>query len=183
MSLFGVEVGYRKYKTHKLDAALQENTGYAIPDSLVGVFSNREIRFFRRAFSYSDEDFSGTSNLAQFVLFEAKTELSFSDYLFTMQRARLEDRQSEVSEFTDAAKAKASARQGGTIFFSFLFFSFIILISTSSAVFEYFQCASFEEVLPAVSYLVRDYSLNCASSRYKSYVAYAVAMLFVYPLG
>lgn len=52
-----------------------------------------------------------------------------------------------------------------------------------STIFEYFQCASFEEVEPAVSYLVRDYSLNCASSRYKSYVAYALAMLFVYPLG
>ena len=68
-------------------------------------------------------------------------------------------------------------------FFFLLLFSFIILIGTSSTIFEYFQCEAFEEVEPAVSYLVRDYSLNCASSRYRIYVVYAVAMLFVYPLG
>jgi len=69
------------------------------------------------------------------------------------------------------------------MFFFLLLFSFVILIGTSSTVFEYFQCTHFEEVEPAVSYLARDYSLDCSSPRYKEYVAYAVVMLFIYPIG
>jgi len=149
-----------------------------LSDDLVHAFSTREIPTFRRTFSYYDKDISGTDN-ANFALFEEKTELSFSDYLYMIQRARLEDRQSEISHFIDTAEAKANARQGEYIIFSLLLFSFIILIGTSSTIFEYFQCASFEEVQPAVNYLARDYLLNCGSSRYKSYVAYAVVMVFV----
>lgn len=182
-SLFGLEVTFRVYKTKKLDAILRMDEHYAIPDDLVHVFSTEEIPVMRRTFSYFDKDTCGRADFAQFALFEEKGKLAFSEYLYTIQRARLKNRQSEISDFMDAAEAKANARQGEYIIFTLLLFTFIILIGTSSTIFEYFQCASFKEVEPAVSYLARDYSLNCASSRYKSYVVYAVTMLFVYPLG
>jgi len=181
--IFGLEVAFRKYKTKRLDAKLKDSKFYAVPEDLVQMFSNREIQVFRRTFSYFDEDTCGTADFADFDLFEAKAELSFGDYMYAIQRARAEDRQSELSDFIGATEVKANARQGEYIIFTLMLFSFIILIGTSSTIFEYFQCESFEEIQPAVSYLVRDYSLNCGSSRYRSFVAYAVAMLFVYPLG
>lgn len=183
LALFGLEVAFRKKKTRRMEAILIKDERYMVPDDLATAFSNQEIRIFRRVFSYFDKDLYGTADVAGFQLFQGNSLLSFSDYFYTIHRARLENRQPEVLEFIYTSEANATGQQGETLFFSLLLFSFIILIGTSSTIFEYFQCESFEEVEPAVKYLVRDYSLNCASKRYKSYVAYAVVMLFIYPLG
>jgi len=184
VSLFGLEVAFQKYKSKKLEATLRHDERYAIPDDLAFFYSVKELRSLRRIFFYLDKGKKGKAeDVGQFLLFQGKSELSFSDYLCTLDVARLEDRQTEVTSFMLAAEAKIKARQGEYKIFTLLLLSFIILIRTSSTIFEYFQCATFEEVDPPVSYLICDYSLNCASSRYKSYVAYAVAMLFVYPLG
>jgi len=183
MIIMGLEVAYRKYETKKLEARLRKEERFAIPDGLGGEFSLDEIHVLRRIFKYFENNVDGTADFDQFPLFQGKTELSFRDYLYTIQQTRFEYRQSEVSRFIDAAEANANARQGEYIIFSLLLFSFMILIGVSSVIFEYFQCASFEEVVPAVSYHIRDYSLNCASSRYRSYLAYAVFMVLVYPFG
>ena len=183
VSLFGLEVAFHEYKKNKSEAILRQDKRYAIPDDLANVFSFNGLRILRRAFSYFDKDRSGTANVSQFPLFQGLSELSFSDYLYTIHRAQLENRRAEVSDFINAAEAKANARRGEYKIFTLLLFSFIILIRISRTIFEYFQCTTFEEAEPPVTYLVRDFSLNCASSRYKSYLAYAVAMLFIYPLG
>ena len=180
VSLYGLEVAFRRHKINKLDSILRNNKRYSTPEDL---FSKRELRVFRRTFSYFDHDLIGSADVSHIPLFQGKSKLLFSVYLHNIHQARLEGRQAEVSKFIKDAETQANARQGDSIFFFLLLFSFIILIGTSSTIFEYFQCEAFEEVEPAVSYLVRDYSLNCASSRYIIYVVYAVAMLFVYPLG
>jgi hypothetical protein len=180
---FGLELVFWKYENMKLDSVLKKNKNYALPKDLLNTFSNREIRVFRQSFSYFDGDLSGSADVSRFLLFQGKSRLLFSIYLKIIQNAHLEGRQAEVLEFVQAAEAKANARQRDSIFFFFLLFSYAILTGASSTIFEYFQCTTFEEVEPAVSYLDRDYSLSCSSRRYKMYVAYAVAMLFVYPLG
>ena len=109
--------------------------------------------------------------------------LSFGDFMYAVRRTRQEGRETEFSLIVDASEAEANQQKGDSMFFLLLLFSFVILIGTSSTVFEYFQCVYFKEANPAVSYLARDYSLDCASPRYRSYMAYAVAMLLVYPLG
>jgi sensor histidine kinase YesM len=181
--LFGLEVAIQKYKDIKLDATLKKDKRYAIPGDLASVFTKNEFGVFRRTFSYFDQYRSGKTDFSTLAFFNEKPELSFDEFMYTIQQAYQEGRQAEISDIISAVEAKTNARQGESIYFLLSLFSFIILIGTSSTIFEYFQCASFEEVTPAVSYLVRDYSLNCTSSRYKSFVAYAVAMLFIYPIG
>ena len=71
------------------------------------------------------------------------------------------------------------------VFYAFLIFTFLILVSTSTVVLEYFQCQYFQETDPEVvdeAYLKRDYSVDCYSSRYKLFTVYAVIMVFVYPV-
>jgi hypothetical protein len=71
------------------------------------------------------------------------------------------------------------------VFYAFLIFTFLILVSTSTVVLEFFQCEYFQETDPEVvdeAYLKRDYSVDCYSSRYKLFTVYAVIMVFVYPV-
>ena len=59
--------------------------------------------------------------------------------------------------------------------------SFLVFISTSSVVFGFFKTD--EIVDTGVTYLELDYTVDVHKSRYTAMKAYAVAMLFVYPLG
>lgn len=181
--IFGLETIIRRLKTKRLEAILRKDERYAIPDYLVLSFASREISNFRWIFVYFEKDANGTADVSQFLLFEGKPELSFGQYMYIIQQAHLNDRQGDVLNFIAAAEAKANARQGETIVFILLFFSFIVLVGTSSTIFGYFQCTTFQEVKPAVRFLAHDYSLNCASPQYRSHVVYAVAMLLVYPIG
>ena len=57
---------------------------------------------------------------------------------------------------------------------------FLIYPSTSSTVLFYFQCTPVEGGL---SYLRADFSIDCNSSQYTTWLIYAWAMVFVYPIG
>ena len=59
--------------------------------------------------------------------------------------------------------------------------SFLVFISTSSTLFGYFKTD--EIVDTGMTYLELDYTVDVHKSRYTEMQAYAVAMLFVYPLG
>ena len=72
---------------------------------------------------------------------------------------------------------KAVASSTSTI----LTITFLVFISTSSVVFGSFKTD--EIVDTGVTYLELDYTVDVHTSRYTAMKAYAVAMLFVYPLG
>ena len=59
--------------------------------------------------------------------------------------------------------------------------SFLVFISTSSTLFGYFKTD--EIVDTGITYLELDYTVDVHKSRYTEMQGYAVAMLFVYPLG
>jgi hypothetical protein len=79
-------------------------------------------------------------------------------------------------------------KRGPTVIYIFLFFTFLILVQCSSTVFDFFQCKSFPEALNEFGvtqeqrYLNRDYSVDCNSSRYNSFVPYGLIMIAVWPL-
>jgi hypothetical protein len=65
-----------------------------------------------------------------------------------------------------------------------LIISFLVLVSTSTTLFNYFKCHTFYEAQGGKeSYLYLDYSISCLSPRYQGYIAYAVIMIGVYPIG
>lgn len=208
--LYGIQVAVRKRKAEASKKVVEQLTAqYVVPEELLLFFTRDEIATFRQAFAFFDTDYSGIidkQEMAQALLAlgltpsedflstlfkkvsplamsEDNPELSFGEYLKALQRTRREGRETEFSLIIDIVEERSKQQQADSMFYVLLLFSFVILIGTSTTIFEYFQCRVFEETEPAVSYLVRDYSLNCESPRYKTFMVLAVAMLLVYPLG
>ena len=59
--------------------------------------------------------------------------------------------------------------------------SLIIFPSTSTAVFQMFNCD--DDFESGSSYLKADYRLECDGSEYDGYLGYALLMMLVYPIG
>jgi hypothetical protein len=87
-----------------------------------------------------------------------------------------------------SARSKMTGKpdpRGATVIYIFLFFTFLILVQCSSTVFDFFQCKSFPEALNEFGesqekkYLNRDYSVDCFSPRYNSFVPYGLMMIAV----
>jgi len=93
-----------------------------------------------------------------------------------------------ITYATIAIRSKITGKtdeRGATVIYVFLFFTFFILVQCSTTVFDFFQCKSFPEALNEFGeseekkYLNKDYSLDCNSSRYNSYVPYSHTMIAV----
>lgn len=61
-----------------------------------------------------------------------------------------------------------------------IFVVFFLYSTVSRIIFEAFDC---EKLDNNVTYLKADYSLICTSTEHRAYVAYAIVMIFVYPIG
>lgn len=61
-----------------------------------------------------------------------------------------------------------------------LFVLFLVYSSVSYTVFQTFVC---DELDNGVSYLRADYNLTCSTPQYDVYKAYAMVMIFIYPVG
>ena len=59
--------------------------------------------------------------------------------------------------------------------------SFIFFPSTSTSVFQMFNCD--DDFESGSSYLKADYRLECDGSEYDGYLGYTILMIFVYPIG
>jgi hypothetical protein len=64
-----------------------------------------------------------------------------------------------------------------------LFASFCIFPPTSLAIFKCFRCDEVSDGARDVWYLAADYSIRCGGAAYAANMAYACAMVAVYPLG
>lgn len=61
-----------------------------------------------------------------------------------------------------------------------LFVMFVVYSSVSFTIFQTFACETLDN---GVEYLRADYSLTCTTSGHKAWMAYAVLMIVVYPVG
>jgi hypothetical protein len=86
---------------------------------------------------------------------------------------KLSERCSRVSEKVIAMKNR--------LFSSFLLLTFMLLPTVSVKIFSTFACRTFDGDYG--SFLKVDLSINCDSRQHAFYVAYAVLMTFVYPIG
>ena len=115
-------------------------------------------------FAVADEDSSG--------------EINFVEFLLYMEHARRTGRTSVFSTLADKIEANITKTEGQTVIYVLLFFSFLVLVNTSTELFHFFKCDQFPEADGgAQSYLLKDYSLSCDSTRYKIYQAYVILMI------
>ena len=64
---------------------------------------------------------------------------------------------------------------------TFLFLTFVVFVSTSTQLFAYLKCDYFEDI--GLSYLEKDYGVECYSPEYNDFLPFVVAMCLVYPVG
>ncbi len=66
----------------------------------------------------------------------------------------------------------------------FLIITFVVLISSSTAVIHFFRCHDFPEADGGTKrYLYKDYSVDCDGDKYQTLVPYAVLCIFIFPIG
>merc|ERR1712070_664947 len=68
----------------------------------------------------------------------------------------------------------------------FLFITYLVLPSVTVVIFRMFPCQNVDPSngnSPDNYYLIADYSISCNSDRYRYGVAWAIFMIFIYPIG
>mmetsp|Transcript_38085 Transcript_38085/g.85056 ORF Transcript_38085/g.85056 Transcript_38085/m.85056 type:complete len:411 (-) Transcript_38085:203-1435(-) len=104
-----------------------------------------------------------------------------------MYLARVKGQGGHFANLVDQVEAKLVRLPGGIFIYLFLLTTFLIFISTSTTLFNFFKCHEFNEATMngggPKRYLFRDYSIDCDSSRYSIYMIYAGLMILVFPIG
>ena len=93
---------------------------------------------------------------------------------------RLRDKEGTVKGSRDWEAARKWEGFGSSAIALALFLIFLLYPSTSSMIFSTFIC---EDIDDGQSYLRADYAINCASPAHQIATAFAVAMIFVVPVG
>ncbi len=97
---------------------------------------------------------------------------------------------SNFADWAESVHAKANVSRGQLISNAFLLLTFLVIVTASSALIQFFKCDSFK--IPKIDrhksikrerYLFADYSIDCDSERYLSVKPFAVVMILVYPIG
>jgi hypothetical protein len=172
----------------------QEAKNYELPDKLKSVFNKKEMDTLRGVYCEFDADGSGKITVrevvkvmkehtpnqadlpiekrAQEVIAAADTSgngsITFADFITVMDKARNQQKGSSFSELADKIEASRTKVAGQMFFYTFLVLTFLVLVSTSTVLFNYFKCRSFPEAENGKeTYLYKDYSVDCDSSRYK----------------
>ena len=70
-------------------------------------------------------------------------DISFGEFLLMMHRARRQGRAGDFSKIVDVIEAKHSVTAGAGIIYLFLFLTFLVLISTSTTLLNFFKCQDF----------------------------------------
>ena len=141
---------------------------YEVPAELESKFTAKEMHIFRMVFSSMDkgDDSSGHIDKAELVAMimelspeitledaereadvmmkEASTdgdlEISLSELLQAVSTARREGRTSGFSTLVDKVEAKVTKQAGGDVIYAILTLTFLVLISTSTLLFNFFKC-------------------------------------------
>ena len=97
---------------------------------------------------------------------------------------------SNFANLTEKVRAKVNVARGQIISNLFLLLTYLVIVSASSTIFQYFKCDSFKipeiDQLDGVKkerYLFVDYSIDCDSAYYLSMRPFAIVMVLIYPVG
>jgi hypothetical protein len=91
-----------------------------------------------------------------------------------------------ASSYPDHRREKAIHSLRSRYFNAFMIYTFVILPGISAQIFSVFSCGDVDpdEVNDGDdSYMTADYSVSCSSAKYHFGLAWAIAMVFVYPIG
>jgi len=171
-------------------------------------FTEEDMKRHRRAFHHCDADSGGTIVKEEMKKIVREYNSEFSEEEIDAQVSEFfkndvdGSSRIEFKEFLGALatsqdpgvfvtlnelQKKTAHSHGDSIFNLFLILTFLVLVSSSSAVFNCFQCDTFpipkEDGGGQLQFLFKDYSVNCSSSLYKQFQVYAIVMILIYPIG
>jgi hypothetical protein len=152
----------------ELAALLERAASYSLPEELAGAFKPKEEKDFRKVFAAIDKDGGGSIDSGELstmamqinpeateqevrteveaMLSEASLdgdqEISFGEFLLMMHRARRQGRVNKFASLADQVEAKMNKQAGGGVIYALLLLTFLVLISSSTALFHFFKCHS-----------------------------------------
>lgn len=203
--LVNAVMGYLSSKSRDEIRKLEEL--YQLSEDQLGVFDDKEITSFRSTFAAYDVDYSGAVNKAELKLIledfeqdaseanvnrifaeanhDGDSKITFSEFIEMLHRERHERNASSFAVLAERVDFKTNKEREQSFFYLFLLLTFLVLISTSTKLFQYFKCSAFDEAPKGDPnrYLSADLSIDCDSKRYKSWIWFAVLGLLVYPVG
>jgi hypothetical protein len=104
-----------------------------------------------------------------------------------MNKAKTKDGQTEFSNLAEKMSKHLKKKPGAAIVGLFLTVTFLVLISTSSVLFQFMRCEPFtvpeEDGGGTYTFVMQDFSLNCDSTRYATYLPFCYLQMLIYPLG
>ena len=131
--------------------------------------------FFAEANSQAAENDDGTEG--------DDDAIDFQEFLQAMYNARRDGKTTKFSTMADNVEAQIRG-QGQIICYFFLTLTYIVFISTSTKIFSFLKCQTFSDPETGDrSYLVKDMTIDCESSRYKVMLVFDIVMIFIYPIG
>jgi hypothetical protein len=197
-AIFSSEAEKDKTKNKK-----KRMTMLAMPEELDGKFSSLELDTLKRVFAHLDKDGNGSIaghefaktikdtwedldaknvSRASVTIFEELDvelggEVTFAQFISAQAKAKEDDMlgKSNLSVLTSKVVADIHRKHQSRIVQIALIVSFTILIGTSASLFNYFKCVKYD----TVTVLSLDYAVDCDSTRYKGFIAYAVIMVIL----
>ena len=151
----------------KVDQAFQKRAAsYISPEKLDGAFKADELNTFRKVFALFDVDGGGQIDkdelknivrqikanedeldfdaLIDVMLSEADLNgdrsVSFEECLLMLHRIRHQGRVMQFGLLANAVEAKMKRHTGSRVIYALLLLTFLVLISSSSALFHFFTC-------------------------------------------
>ena len=104
-----------------------------------------------------------------------------------MQLSKKSKGKSPFSQLAAKMEGQSKKSSGAAIIGAILTITFLVLISTSTLLFHFLKCDVFtvpdEDGGGTYSYLMKDYSLDCDSARYKLFLPFCYLQMLIYPLG
>ena len=190
---------------------LKRVESYDVSDKVRKLYMNQEndMRFFLFVFAACDIDGSGAMDrnefhaaakkydpcledgeveaMARSIGFLGFKKVSFEEFMVMMHETQRKKRGKDFLILAEKIQGEKTRMAGQTAINMFLVWTFLILIGTSTIVFFFLKCDTFD--LPeadgggVVRYMFKDYSVDCDKPRYQTTVFYAFLMVFIYPCG
>ena len=153
--------------TSKVDQEHQKRAAsYILPKKLDGAFKADELNTFRKVFALFDADGGGLIDKDELkdivqeikadddesdfdvglMMSEVRLDLngdhcvSFEEFLLMMHRIRHQGRVMQFGLLANAIEAKMNRHTGSKVIYALLLLTFLVLISSSSALFHFFPC-------------------------------------------
>ena len=188
---------------------MKRANSYEVPEELQKKIDERDLKQFLMVFAAVDIDGSGVIDRAEFTAaakkynaniedgkikvmaralgFKGGQEVGVAEFLTMVHKARAEGKGNGFLGMAEKVQGQVTRIAGQTQINLLLLWTFLILIGTSTIVLFFFKCDELNipeiEGGGTVSFMFKDYSVDCNGERYQATVPFCSLMVLIYPVG